>query len=70
MVRKAALKKTSSFLPRGFGRSVDFAAQDAVAEADAAHIELAQIRMGTPAQRATIVFPHAEFGLALGLCNL
>src|SRR3990172_2940847 len=59
-----------SLLPARLDDAGDLALQRTVAEADAAHLELAQERAGTAAQRAAIVLSHRELQLALRLGHL
>src|SRR5512138_3364049 len=47
-------------LPARLDDAGDLALQRALAEADAAHLELAQIRPGPAAERATVVLAHLE----------
>src|SRR5512141_2368969 len=57
-------------LPARLDDAGDLALQRALAEADAAHLELAQVRAGPAAQRAAVVLTHLELQLALRLRHL
>src|SRR5512133_1107004 len=57
-------------LPARLDDAGDLALQRALAEADAAHLELAQERPRAAAQRAAVVLAHRELQLAGGLRHL
>src|SRR5262245_4572366 len=58
-------RKLDVELPRRLDHSRDLALQGAVAEADAAHLELVQEGAAPPADGAAVVGPHLELRLAL-----
>src|SRR5512135_2425998 len=63
------IKASPRCLPARLDHARDFSPRSVLAQADAAHVELAVVRTGPPADRAAIVLPDGEFLRPLRFCN-